>query len=416
MMVGHKLKGGALYIALIICIVISIILSVFILIAHFNQRQIITKISSEQLSWNLRSGFQLAQSDHFSVIQNNRWFKHALTDDSLKIKVLQWGAFQLIEAQTKNSHQLLSEAGLYGASPSQDTALFMEDSGRPINLAGSVQFKANVYFPATGYKTAYIEGASAVIDPSIHHFVKRSGGSVPSLKKILVDNLVQQIRNPEAFTDSLGSLDQSIIYQGFSAKTLLIRSGNLNLSGYKLSHNIKLVANGEIVIDSTTRLDNVLLIAAKVRFKKGSKGVVQVIASDSVVVEDGCYLSYPSSLTVVNYENEGIQLKGIFIGEKSRVEGSVMAINNGVTTQKVIVTTRKECELYGIVYSSNYGSIQGTLYGTLYCAKLLLQTPSAVYENHLLNCTIDPQKYGLSLYIPAVFEKSKALKCVKYLH
>ena len=414
-MLRNKLKGGALYIALIICIVISIILSVFILIAHFNQRQIISRTGNEQLAWNLRSAFHLAQSDQFLYTLNNRWFKYGLTDDSLKIKTLQWGAYQLIAAQSKNSHQLLSEAGLYGSCPSKDTALFIEDSGRPVNLAGTILFNGNVYFPATGYRPAYIEGAGAVIDPSVNHFVKRSGGSLPLLKKTLVDRWRQQIKNPESFTDSLGSLDQPLICKAFSANTLLIRSGNLNLSGCRLFHNIKLVANGEILVDSTTRLDNVLLIAAKVRFKKGFKGVVQVIASDSVILEEGCYLSYPSSLTVVNDESTGNHLKGIFIGEKVRVEGSMIAVNNTSTAQKVIVTTKKDCALYGFVYSSDYGSIQGSLYGSLFCAKLLLQTPSAVYENHLLNCTIDARHYMVSLYIPAVFEKSKALKCVKYL-
>lgn len=415
MMLNRKLKGGALYIALIICIVIGIILGVFILIAHFNQRQVLARLGSEQLRWDLRSAFHIAQSQGFSDDQNNRWFQNGLNEDSIKLKTLQWGAYQLIEAQVKNSHQLLTETGLYGSYSPADTAFYAEDTGRPISLAGAVKFTAAVYVPSSGFRTAYIEGAGAVIDPSLNGHVRKAGGGLPAIKRRLAEQLTELLQHPETRTDSLGSLERQNITQPFSGKTLLIRSGNLNLSGYHLRHNIKLVANGEIVLDSSTHLDNVLLIAAKVRFKKGFKGTVQVLAGDSIILEEECHLQYPSSLTVIKYETEGSNLKGIFVGEKCRIEGSLIAVNPQNDNQKVLVSTKKECSIYGLVYSSNYASVQGELYGTLYCSRLLLQTPSAVYENHLLNCSIDPKKYRNSIFVPALFEISRARKCIKRL-
>lgn len=410
----QKLKGGALYIALIICIIIGIILSVMILIAHFNQRQVLNFQADAQLEWDLRSAVHIAQSSYFSDSDAGQW-KLLDNEDSLRLRTGLWGTYRLIGAEAKNNRKTLKEYGLYGSFLPADTALYMEDAGRPVSLAGTISLKGAAYFPAGGFRTAWLEGQGSVIDGSISRHIRQAGNSLPPVDNTLSDELMDLLKNPEQADDSLGSLDAQKITQPFSQKALLVRSGNFELSSCQLSRHIKLVANQEINVDSSAHLDNVLLIAAKVRFKKGFRGTVQVLASDSIVLEEGCRLDYPSSLTVLSEVDGGAGLKGIFIGEKCRVEGCLLALNRGTGAQKVTVTAAGGSEFYGLVYSSDYAGLQGTLYGSLLCTKLLLQTPSAVYENHLFNCSIDPGMYAGTLYVPVLFEKHKAAKCVKRL-
>ena len=99
----YTLKGGALYIAIIISIVTGIILCMFILMAAHNQRTVTVYTQSLQLNYNLQSAFELAQSAYFNESNNNRWFKNSSNNDSIKIRKTYWGAYQLIHAQTKKS-------------------------------------------------------------------------------------------------------------------------------------------------------------------------------------------------------------------------------------------------------------------------------------------------------------------------
>jgi len=60
--------------------------------------------------------------------------------------------------------------------------------------------------------------------------------------------------------------------------------------------------------------------------------------------------------------------------------------------------------------------VEGLVNATAICDKLLLKTPSAVYENHMLGCTVDPGKYAHLLAVPLVFAKRSKLTCCENLH
>jgi hypothetical protein len=72
-------------------------------------------------------------------------------------------------------------------------------------------------------------------------------------------------------------------------------------------------------------------------------------------------------------------------------------------------------ELIGNLYSSDYADVRGNIYGSAFCKTLLVQTPSGVYENHLLNCVIDPKKYNIHFVVPSWFEKKVGnQKCAQW--
>src|ERR1700741_2342955 len=131
-MFRKKLKGGALYMALIISIVTGIILSSFILIGHYNQKQVISHSVLTQLRLNLESGVQMAQSESFSTNLNNKWQKIYFNDDSIRIKKIKWGSFDVINVETKKGKLSLKQSGLYGTYSFKDTSIIIADNGRPI--------------------------------------------------------------------------------------------------------------------------------------------------------------------------------------------------------------------------------------------------------------------------------------------
>lgn len=411
MFLTQKLKGGALYIAMIISIVIGIVLGVFILIAHFNQRRVISGLAITQLRMNLRSGLSMAASPGFSEAMNNTWQALPFNGDSLRVKKLQWGSYEVICTESKNNIHYLKEAAVYGSALGSDTALLVSDRGRPIGLSGNIRLNGYCYFPKAGYKAAYIEGQSFNGAAGIGQFIKQGPATLPLVKKELTDRLEKCLQLLDPTNDSLiAALPQQLKVE-FSGKTAVWQSGQIHLGEAGLSGNIKLVC-GEITVGSPAHLDNTFLVAGKVRLQKGFRGSVHVLAKDSIILEEGCVLDYPSSLTLLNQNNSG--LRGIYLGEGCIVNGAILALNREPGGQ-VMIKLNKDCEVYGLIYSANYLHLQGKVFGTALCDALMLITPSAVYENHLLGCEIDPAKFGGSLVVPALFTDPNSYKPCKWL-
>ena len=176
-----KLKGGALYIAIIISILISVVLSLFILLAYHNIQTIQIQASVSQLNLSLESGFELSKSSYFTKENQNRWQKLPYNTDSISIKKLQWGCFQLISVNAKNAHHRLHKTGLFGCLATTDTALMVSEQNKPIGLAGAIKMMGNCYLPKAGIKTAYIEGTSFSDLNSLRPFIKQSPNVIPDI-------------------------------------------------------------------------------------------------------------------------------------------------------------------------------------------------------------------------------------------
>lgn len=422
-MLRIKLKGGALYISIIISILISIVLSLFILIAYYNTRTIQTQNSLEQLQLSIESSFAIAQSDYYQDSYAVAWQKLPYNNDSVKVKKTHWGSYTLVDVNAKNSHFNLHQTGLYGGLATRDTALFITEQNRPIGLAGKIKFNGFCYLPKSGIKSAYIEGTSFSDLNSLKPFIKNTSFSLPQANEKFLKQISRNQNETNPFLDSLLSFVPNNLDNSFHQKTAVVQLGSLNLSSQKLKNNIKIISSNVITVDNTVQLENVLLIARKVIFKKKFKGTVHVIAQDSIIVEENCEFNYPSSFCVYHEKKNNETLKpssnlpvrGMFFGESCKFNGGLLAINNKENSSKMMVKLNKHFEMIGNIYSSNYCDLQGNIYGSVFCQSLLLQTPSAVYENHLLNCLIDSKKYGKQLVVPNWFEGKQTLNCAKKL-
>jgi hypothetical protein len=417
-MLNIRLKGGALYVSVIISILISIILSLFITVAYYNTQSVQAQNSLMQLQLSLESGFEIAQSNYFNSDLGNSWQKMPYNNDSVMVKKMTWGCFTLIDVKAKNVHFYSHKTGLFGAPATMDTALMVAEQNRPIGLAGKIKFNGSCYLPKAGVKSAYIEGTSFSDLNSIRPFIKQAPGYIPAIDETYLKNIEQSQSEVNAYTDSLISFIPDVLNQSFQQKTVVMKQGSITLNSQILSNNIKIIASDLITVENTSQLNNVLLIARKVIFKKGFKGTVHVIAKDSIVTEDECEFNYPSSFCVYSSETSTTnnpKVRGIFFGIQCKFKGGLLAANNKTESSRMMIKLNKQFEMIGNLYSSNYADAQGNLYGSVFCQTLLLQTPSGVYENHLLNSAIDPKKYGINLVVPNWFtQKEKHSTCAKW--
>ncbi len=130
-------------------------------------------------------------------------------------------------------------------------------------------------------------------------------------------------------------------------------------------------------------------------------------------------IELPFLLTGLNTDKNDNNIKGVFIGAKSIICGSLICIHdngdNPIASSHVMIKLEKDSEIHGMLYSTDYAQLQGKIFGTAFCDKLFLKTQSAVYENHLMNCEIDPKKYASSMVVPGIFTNKSINKCCKWL-
>lgn len=418
MLPNIKLKGGALYVSVIISILISIILSLFIVIAYYNTRSIQSQSSLFQLQSTLESGFEIASSDYYESYNNYNWQKIPYNNDSVLVKKMTWGSFIIIDVKAKNNHFTLQKTGLFGCLASPDTSLFLADQNKPLGLAGKIKFTGNCYLPKAGIKAAYIEGTGFSDLNSIKPYVRTASSNMPIIDEKYLKDIEQTQNQINPNTDSLVPYIPKVLNQSFSLKTAVIQGDSITINSSTLSNNTKIIATSLIIIENTCNLNNILLIARKVIFKKGFKGNVHVIAKDTIITEDECEFSYPSSFCVYSniVQKKGEQpIRGIFFGENCKFNGGLLAVNNKTESSKMMIKVPKHFLLIGNIYSSNYACVQGNIYGSVFCQSLLLHTPSAIYENHLLNCLIDPKRYSKKLVIPNWFsQKERHYSCAQW--
>lgn len=414
-----KLKGGALYVAIIISILISIVLSLFIVLAQYNIRSLQDQAYTSQLHFTLNSGFEFAKSSFYSP-GLNKWQKMPGCNDSVRVNKQLWGAFYMLDIQAKNKHQQLRQTGLYGARLSTDTALMLTEQNRPIGLAGKIIFKGACYLPVAGIKSAYIEGTGFSDLNSLRPFIRKAPDALPAINEQYLKDLEATQTELNPLQDSLLTMMPALLKHSFKQKTAVVQQSFIRLENQELSGNIKCIANDVIIADAASRFDNILLIARKVIFKKGFTGRVHVIARDSIVTEDDCHFNYPSSFTVYNSKTQTTTnplVCGIFFGEGCSFSGSLLACENPKNQVRMMIRVNRKFQLIGTMYSSTYADVQGSIYGSAFCRTLLLQTPSAVYENHLLNCRIDPKTYGGNMCVADWFgNKQKQLLCAQHLY
>jgi hypothetical protein len=237
----------------------------------------------------------------------------------------------------------------------------------------------------------------------VRSFIKQAPNYLPAINEEYLKIIENSQSNLNLNIDSLVSYIPEVLSHSFQQKTVCIKQGSVILNSQILSNNIKIVSSNCITVDNTCQLNNVLLIARKVVFKKGFKGNVHVIATDSILTEDECVFNYPSSFCVYSSEMNTEFVKGIFFGMQCKFMGGLLAVNDKTPLALMMIKLNKHFEFIGNLYSSNFADLQGSIFGTAFCQTLLLQTASGVYENHLFNCLIDPKKYHSNLVVPNWF-------------
>ena len=403
------LKGGALLYAITISLIIALICLSLILLSSFIQLQTTQYRELDRLRLNSTSGINLLLSQY--EIPKNKRVQIDLfgnNTDSVELYKNHWGVFDLISSRAFWRGNNFVQAAIegYELEESERFALYLADNDKSLSVCGKTVISGKSYLPKAGVKRAYIEGQYFAGDKLINGEILESKKAVPPLDKELIQRLSADYRNYSPLEEpkkaaELYAVDS--VSNSFSKETLVFyATGNIELDNQFISGNIIIISDEAIEVGSGTKLYDVILTAPKIIFNETFHGSCQAIASEEIEIKNNCIFDYPSTVAIC-YEGTTGTLPLINIGEGSKINGVVVSTYASVpitssSRSKIIV--EKNAQIHGQVYSSSSVDLKGSIYGSLICGNIVLTTPSSVYENHLLNATVDISK--LSRYYTGI--------------
>jgi hypothetical protein len=420
------IKASSLFYAIVISIIIAIVSSSLILFAYLSRIEFENFEILQRLNLNATSGLNLLMSKQ-SLIELNQ---HKIIDlygnkgDSVALSRKSWGAFEIIVSDGLFKNRSVTQIAQVGYYPdsAKSYSLYLTDQDKPLALCGNTKIKGTAFLPKTGVKRAYIEGQNFTGAIMIDGQVRTSEKTLPKFNKMLIDN-IQSILSKKIINenDSVIAIETNLsgdsLNNSFKNRTIVITSDSaLKISDGLYSGNIAIISNKQITVSANAIIRDIIIAAPKIIIEKEFKGNLQAFASDSIIVNKDVSLYYPSVLGIVKGSST-LTLSAVVLNENDTLLGTIFSFKDDESILKEVVVVLKEKSFVtGQVYSNGYADVKGTIFGSLMSNKIILSTPSSIYENHLLNAVID--QTALSKHYTGInlVEESTVKKVVKWLN
>jgi len=412
------LRASALYLVIVIALVIGVICSSLVAVAYFYRAEYQKKFRYDKLSHNLLSGVNLLLTTPDSAyLQQTKISLFSADADSVVLQRKVWGIYDicLVKAFTQQDTIYKAFSIANPVDSGKWAALYIADDDRPLSVSGKTQIEGNAFLPKAGIQTAYVDNKAYEGDKRLVIGKKlTSEKRLPSLDTVILNALDHYFSVQGDKMASMDSLNRSFLK---STKILDFKNKPYTLNNLSLKGNILLHSDTTLTIDSTTKLDNILVFAKAIVVKEGFNGKCQLFASDSIAVGKNCRFNYPSCLGIVrsNTGKFSVQAK-ITVGEASTINGIIFTWEKTPGGPKPLIRLSKKDTITGQIYSQDAVALKDgcVVYGGIFSNRFLYQNSFTLYENYLINLQLNSNKlspyYLGSSLLPAVSKKKRILQ------
>lgn len=399
MMLHQKIKAGALQYVLVISIIIGILIFAFISLIYLQERMTIKHNFTKEAISNTQMGFDYFKENE--VPYNEKmvlpFIENALATTTIEKQ--HWGLFDLAIVTSKVKNEFFQKVGLLGTENSKKEALYLKDNNQSLVLVGETTIIGNVSVPKQGVKSGTIAGDSYYGNQLIYGSQKRSAPQLPEIKNIA--HVKDFYSNYVAVNTEDFELKEDLkMQQSFKEKTLLYEATNtINLEHVVLSGNILIISKSAINVAASAVLEDVILMAPKIRIASNVKGNFQAIATKNIEVGVGCNLSYPTALvlldpgnTMPNNKKQKEEPK-ITIKKNTAIKGMLVFKSNNIgVNYNAQISIQENVNITGEVYCSKNLELQGSVFGAVYTSNFIVKKSGGIYSNHLYNGAINSKK------------------------
>lgn len=395
----RRLPAGALMLVIVVSMLVAAIL-LSLLFLTSNRRLLMQRDERRQIvSRNLLSGLAYVQaSAGLPYLRRQSRDLFGEGTDTVTIEKKPWGLFDVAVITAARGQLTDTVMALLGSQFSEvnQAALYLANENTPLSLNGDAQVRGGAYLPkgepardanlpltspartgpaVTGRRLASRTGLPISADSSLARL-----GEYTSLR---LEHLMPSGSQP---TGKLQSLRTSFV----GAAAVLYRPEPINLTEITLAGQIVVISSRRLVVEASSHLDNVLLIAPVVVVKSGFRGRVQIMARDTADIQSNCELLYPSAVCAFSSAGAGPTPAAaqVLLGDNSIVNGIVVAAQ---ATSRLLCTIHmgRGATVRGQVFSAGIIENCGTVRGTVMCRRLVYRTPATFYDNYLVNAVLD---------------------------
>lgn len=413
---NKSLPARALFYAVIVSVLVAMISGAMLLSSYHQHLLLGYYRTQDRLIDNCQSGVELILGAKSTVIPKMTLDLFQEEKDSLRLGQKTWG---LLEVATVKSW---SGQGMYGDSlvktflvgkEAPNYALRLSEGTSPLYVCGTTKVVGTTFLPREGVE----RGAFNVAQGSPYTGDKLIYGKTELVKPTDMNIYKERFDDLRALQNLRGniSLEQDSILQPFNQPTIILEGRRFNTTGLVLKGNVIIVASEGIEVSANSVLEDVLLVAPKIVIEAGFQGTLQAFAWDSLVVETGVFLDFPSVLCLLPYEERTNFSPEIVLQEDSEMIGTLMVPRFRYNTYKSKVTIEPTAKITGQVFVKGVLQHKGIVWGSVFCTEFLLQTPAGVYENYLLDAIIDRSLLPSAYLTPSILGKKDYKQVLKYL-
>ncbi|MFL1013662.1 hypothetical protein [Flavisericum labens] len=404
-----KLRGGAMQLALFIVVVIALMLASFVILVNTHNRFNIqtdfvletVEKANEGITCALRN--EIALNDTLIVDLNDEDYK------TLKVYQDYWGLFEKVISSSQIKSNRFRKVALVGSAQQETnrTALYVEDQNKPLVVVGNTKIQGLAHLPKQGVRTGNISGHSYYGNQLIYGATKTSRPELPNLlKKTRIH--IQNIQKPlekvshEQFLDI--SKTQNHQNSFLSPVKLVYSKETIHLRGVSLTGHIVVQSTTKIIVDASSKLKDVILLAPVIEIKNNTKGTFQAFATKELMVGKHCDLRYPSALVLIEDEtvqeiqtnNSKKETPTMTVEGGTKIKGTMVYLGK-TQNYKAQVFIEENATVIGEVFCNRNLELLGTVNGSVFTSSFVANQSGSSYQNHLYNATISidalPQQY-----------------------
>lgn len=399
-----KLPGGAMLYCLMISLVSGGLMGSYLLLNSLQQRFLDREYATVIAQDNMLSGLSLFRSTPEATYMTDSLF--GSVTDSFEVTSEPWGLFQLVQAKGVHGTTTIGRSALLAQQPTGlwKAGLFLADQGFPLLIAGDVHLSGDLYLPRAGLQTGYVHGKGFSGQQTYHGTLHSS-----FLKEVKAhSSCLQSIR------DSLTQISQEVpdkeqvVLRNVNQKNDWNESAFCLQSPYRLAIEASLFAgkcilhsSHELIIGADTEINHGILFARKITFQSGFQGRVQAFATESITLESGVELAYPSVLYVAGGR--------ITLSENCDIEGAVLLdhpISSSTNIQQAFCHVAKGTQITGHLLCQGVLELRGSVKGHVMTDQFILKTPATTFQNYMLDARIEGGTLGPSYLMPLLQENA----------
>lgn len=299
----------------------------------------------------------------------------SLPQSQIRLRRELWGLYELVHVAAADS--LVVSCRLYGIEPDARQTLYCKDNRTAVTLAGNTVLQGLLHLPRNGIVFGRV-GADAYSGPAVAQpAIRHSDAALPAPAATAVE-LVNGLLRAAADMPAVNAAD-GLDVPFRSGETFRVRAIADNMENCRLRGRIVLAADC-IRIDSTCRIENIIIVGRKIVVGHGARISAQLFARDTVVVEPCAELGYPSGIYAEHYAG---------LGEYSVVNG--YAVVCGAASPDMPSPNYRQAataRLRGLLWVDGTAQVQGIVAGRAMLSHVAYFSRQGYYKDMLYNLAV----------------------------